>query len=149
MLQTNRGTRAIGQRCRKGTRYGYRSRGGIQTLLLSRRTSPNGGLIGGFSRFFPMMQAHYKGSSQAEIDLSIGEVQFMIDSTPAALPNIRAGRTRALATTGARRLSGLADVPTVIESGLPRYESVSWWGIIGPAGMKPDVVSRLNGEIAK
>jgi tripartite-type tricarboxylate transporter receptor subunit TctC len=91
----------------------------------------------------------YKGSSQAEIDLSIGEVQYMIDSTPAALPNIRAGRTRALATTGTRRFSGLPDVPTVMESGLPRYESVSWWGIIGPAGMTPDVVSRLNGEIAK
>jgi tripartite-type tricarboxylate transporter receptor subunit TctC len=89
----------------------------------------------------------YKGSGQAEIDLATGQVHYMIDSTPAALPNIKAGRTRALATTGAKRFSMLPDVPTVAESGVPEYESVSWWGIIGPAGMPPAVVTRLNTEI--
>jgi tripartite-type tricarboxylate transporter receptor subunit TctC len=91
----------------------------------------------------------YKGSSQAEIDLGMGQVHYMIDSTPAALPNIKSGRTRALATTGAKRFSALPDVPTVAESGLPQYESVSWWGIIGPAGMPQAIVDRLNTEIAK
>lgn len=91
----------------------------------------------------------YKGSSQAEIDLAIGEVHYMIDSTPAALPNIKAGRTRVLATTGNQRFSALPDVPTVAESGLPQYESVSWWGLIGPAGMPQAVVDRLNAEIGK
>jgi tripartite-type tricarboxylate transporter receptor subunit TctC len=91
----------------------------------------------------------YKGSSQAEIDLAIGEVHYMIDSTPAALPNIKAGRTRVLATTGTQRFSALPDVPTVAESGLPQYESVSWWGLIGPAGMPQAVVDRLNAEIGK
>ena len=89
----------------------------------------------------------YKGSSQAEIDLATGQVLYMIDSTPAALPNIKAGRTRALATTGAKRFSALPDVPTVAESGLPQYESVSWWGIMGPAGMPQALVERLNTEI--
>jgi tripartite-type tricarboxylate transporter receptor subunit TctC len=89
----------------------------------------------------------YKGSSQAEIDLATGQVQYMIDSTPAALPNIKAGRTRALATTGAKRFSALPDVPTVAESGLPEYESTSWWGILGPPGMQQVLVERLNFEI--
>ena len=89
----------------------------------------------------------YKGSGQAEIDLATGQVHYMIDSTPAALPNIKAGRTRALATTGTKRFSMLPDVPTVAESGLPQYESVSWWGILAPAGLPPALVERLNGEM--
>lgn len=73
----------------------------------------------------------------------------MIDSTPAALPNVKAGRTRALATTGTKRFSVLPDVPTVAESGLPGYESVSWWGILAPAHVPQGIVDRLNGEIAR
>jgi tripartite-type tricarboxylate transporter receptor subunit TctC len=71
----------------------------------------------------------------------------MVDSTPAAIANIKSGRTRALATTGAKRFSALPDVPTVKESGLPEFESVSWWGIMGPAGMPQPLVERLNTEI--
>jgi tripartite-type tricarboxylate transporter receptor subunit TctC len=89
----------------------------------------------------------YKGSGQAELDLATGQVQYMIDSTPAALPNIKAGRTRAIATTGAKRFSMLPDLPTVAESGLPQYESVSWWGILAPAGVPPALVERLNLEM--
>ena len=88
----------------------------------------------------------YKGSGQAEIDLGAGQVHYMIDSTPAALPNIKAGRTRALATTGSKRFSILPDVPTVAESGLPQYESISWWGIVVPAGTPQAIVERLNKE---
>src|SRR5690606_17411047 len=84
-----------------------------------------------------------------EIDLAAGQVHYMIDSTPAALPNIKAGRTRALATTGSKRFSILPDVPTVAESGLPQYESVSWWGIVVPAGTPQAIVERLNKEIAR
>jgi tripartite-type tricarboxylate transporter receptor subunit TctC len=91
----------------------------------------------------------YKGSGQAEIDLATGQVQFMIDSTPAALPNIKANRTRALATTGKQRFSMLPDVPTVAESGLSEYESVSWWGILAPAGTPQAIVERLNREIGR
>jgi tripartite-type tricarboxylate transporter receptor subunit TctC len=89
----------------------------------------------------------YKGSGQAEIDLAMGQVQYMIDSTPAALPNIKAGRTRALATTGKERFSLLVELPTVAESGLPGYESISWWGIVAPAAMPPPLTERLNREI--
>jgi len=91
----------------------------------------------------------YKGSGQAEIDLAMGQVQYMIDSIPAALPNIKAGRTRALATTGKERFALLPDLPTVAESGLPGYESISWWGIVGPGGLPQPVVERLNREITR
>jgi tripartite-type tricarboxylate transporter receptor subunit TctC len=91
----------------------------------------------------------YKGSGQAQIDLGTGQVQYMIDSTPAALPNVKAGRTRALATTGTKRFSMLPDVPTVAESGLPGYESVSWWGILAPAHVPQPIVDKLNSEIAR
>jgi len=86
----------------------------------------------------------YKGSGQAEIDLASGQVHYMIDSTPAALPNITSGRTRAIATTGSKRFSILPDVPTVAESGLPKYESVSWWGIVAPAGTPQPIVERIS-----
>jgi tripartite-type tricarboxylate transporter receptor subunit TctC len=91
----------------------------------------------------------YKGSGQAEIDLAMGQVQYMIDSTPAALPNIKAGRTRPLATTGKERFSLLPELPTIAESGLPGYESISWWGIVAPGGMPQALTERLNKEISR
>lgn len=89
----------------------------------------------------------YKGSGQAEIDVAGGHVQYMIDSLPAALPNIKSGRTRAVATTDKRRAPALPDVPTIDESGLPGYEITTWWGIAAPAGTPPATVSRLNRDI--
>jgi len=91
----------------------------------------------------------YKGSGQAQIDLAGGQVHYMVDSLPAGLPNARGGKTRPLATTGKKRFPSLPDVPTVMESGLPGYESISWWGIIGPANMPPAVTAKLQKEIAR
>jgi len=91
----------------------------------------------------------YKGSGQAEIDLAMGQVQYMVDSTPAALPNLKGGRTRGLATTGRERFPLLPELPTIAESGVPGYESISWWGIVGPAGMPQPLVDRLNREITR
>ena len=98
---------------------------------------------------FQALHVPYKGSGQAEIDLAMGQVQYMVDSTPAALPNIKAGRTRALATTGKERFSLLPELPTIAESGLPGYESISWWGIVGPAGVPAAIVERVNREITR
>ena len=90
----------------------------------------------------------YKGSSQAETDLISGRVPYMVDSIPSALPKVQAGQIRALATTGKRRFAALPNVPTVIESGLP-YESISWWGVIGPANIPPPIVDKLTTEITR
>ena len=91
----------------------------------------------------------YKGSGQAEIDLAGGQVHYMVDSLPAALPNVRSGKTRALATTGKRRFPELPQLPTVTESGLAGYESVSWWGIVAPAGLPAAITAKLQKEIAR
>jgi tripartite-type tricarboxylate transporter receptor subunit TctC len=91
----------------------------------------------------------YKGSGQAEIDLAGGHVQYMIDSLPAALPNVKSGRTRAIATTDRKRAPALPNVPTIAESGLPNYELVTWWGIVVPAGTPQAVISKLNKEIVE
>ena len=90
----------------------------------------------------------YKGSSQAQIDLVGGQVSYMVDSMPSALPKVQAGRIRALATTGKARFAALPSVPTVLESGLP-YESISWWGIVGPAGIPQTIVNKLLAEITR
>lgn len=90
----------------------------------------------------------YKGSGPAEIELVGGQIQYMIDSLPPALPHVKSGKTRALATTGSVRFSGLPEIPTVAESGLVGYESKQWWGILVPAGTPQSIVLKLHGAIA-
>ena len=90
----------------------------------------------------------YKGSSQAETDVISGRVSYMVDSIPSALPKVQAGQVRAIATTGKQRFPALPNVPTVLESGLP-YESVSWWGVIGPANLPQPIVDKLAAEITR
>jgi tripartite-type tricarboxylate transporter receptor subunit TctC len=90
----------------------------------------------------------YKGSSQAETDLISGRVSYMVDSIPSALPKVQAGQIRALATTGKRRFAALSNVPTVLEAGLP-YESISWWGVIGPANIPRAIVDKLMTAITR
>jgi tripartite-type tricarboxylate transporter receptor subunit TctC len=70
----------------------------------------------------------------------------MVDSLPSGLPNSKAGKTRALATTGAKRFPTLPEVPTAMESGLSGFESISWWGLMAPAGTPAQVISRINAE---
>jgi len=91
----------------------------------------------------------YKGSAPALTDLLGGQVQMMFDNIPSALPHIKAGKLRALATTGARRDPALPDLPTVAEAGVPGYEAGVWFGLAVPAGTPGDVVTRLNAEAVK
>lgn len=93
----------------------------------------------------------YRGSGPALTDLIGGQVQFMVDSVSAALSHIQAGRVRALAVTSSKRNASLPDVPTVAESGVPGlqdYEAVGWGGLIGPAGMPPDVLQKISRDFA-
>ncbi len=91
----------------------------------------------------------YKGSGPAVIDLLAGQVSMMFDNIPSALPHIKAGKLRALATTGAKRDPALPDLPTVAEAGVPGYESGVWFGLMVPAGTPKDIISRLNVEAVK
>jgi tripartite-type tricarboxylate transporter receptor subunit TctC len=88
----------------------------------------------------------YKSSAASVIDVVAGRVELQIGSTVPAIPHIRAGRLRALATTGAARLPALPDVPTVKELGFPGYEVALWMGLFVPAGTPMAVVERVNRE---
>jgi tripartite-type tricarboxylate transporter receptor subunit TctC len=89
----------------------------------------------------------YRGTAQSTVDLVAGRVDMQFGTIPPALANVRAGKLRALAVTGARRNAALAEVPTIAESGLPGYESTLWQAIVAPAATPAAIVARLNREI--
>ncbi|MCX7892444.1 MAG: tripartite tricarboxylate transporter substrate binding protein [Burkholderiales bacterium] len=91
----------------------------------------------------------YKGSAPAVADLLGGQVDIMFDNIPSSLPHIKAGKLKALATTGAKRSATLPDLPTVAEAGVPGYESGVWFGLAAPAGTPRDVIAKLNAETQK
>jgi len=96
-----------------------------------------------------MTHVPYKGSAPAIADLLGGQVQIMFDNLPSALPQIKAGKLKALAVTSAQRASALPDVPTIAEAGLPGFEATSWFGLLAPAGTPKEVIAKLNAEVAK
>ena len=71
----------------------------------------------------------------------------MAASAVAVLPHVRSGRLRALGVTTPKRISGLPDVPTVAEAGVPGYESVQWYGLLAPAGTPKEIIARLHKDI--
>jgi tripartite-type tricarboxylate transporter receptor subunit TctC len=89
----------------------------------------------------------YKGSGQALPDLMSGRVSMMFENMPGAVSHIKAGKVRALAVTGLKRSPAMPELPTVAESGVAGYESLSWSGIAVPAGTPRDLIERLNRDI--
>jgi len=96
-----------------------------------------------------ILHVPHKGSGEARNDVMGGHVQMMFDAVTAMKGNIDAGQVRALATTGEKRSAVLPDVPTVSEAGVPGYEATIWLGLMAPKGTPPEIVGRLNAEIAK
>jgi tripartite-type tricarboxylate transporter receptor subunit TctC len=96
-----------------------------------------------------MTHVPYKGSAPAVADLISGQVQLMFDNLPPSLPQIKAGKLRALAVTSTARAPALPEVPTMAEAGLPGFEASSWFGVLAPAGTPPAIIAKLNGEIGK
>jgi tripartite-type tricarboxylate transporter receptor subunit TctC len=94
-----------------------------------------------------MLHVPYKAAPAAVTDLIGGSVQLMIINSPVSGPQAQAGRVRALAITSSQRSETYPEIPTVAESGVPGYEVVAWGGIIGPAHMPKEIVTRLNTEI--
>ena len=91
----------------------------------------------------------YKGSGPAMQDLIGGQVGVSFAGVPNVLSHVRSGRRKALGVTTATRWSELPNVPTLAEAGVPGYEANLWLSISGPANMPPELVQRLNAEIAK
>jgi tripartite-type tricarboxylate transporter receptor subunit TctC len=90
----------------------------------------------------------YKGSAPGVIDLVSGQVHFMLNPMPEPMPFIKAGKLRALATSTAKRIAALPDLPPVAEA-VPGYETITWQGFLAPAGTPKDIIDRLHAEFVK
>ena len=96
-----------------------------------------------------MTHVPYRGNPQAVTDLLSGQLTLMITNMPSVVPFIQSGRLRALAVTTRERSSALPDVPTMQEAGVAGYESSAWFGLLGPAGVPREIVSKLNAEVVR
>lgn len=96
-----------------------------------------------------MVHVPYKGGLAAVADLFNGQIDMMFASTQTLLPQVKAGRARALGITSAARNAAAPDVPTIAESALPGFESSAWVALVAPAGVPRDIVTRLNAAIGK
>ena len=96
-----------------------------------------------------LVHVPYKGTAPAVGDLLAGQVQLLFDSLATALPNIRAGKLRALGVTSAARAQAAPDIPTIAESGVPGYEATGWFGIAVTGGTQESIVTRLNADLAR
>jgi len=94
-----------------------------------------------------MLHVPYRAATAALTELIGGGVQMMIINTPVSGPQAQAGRVRALGISSAQRSPTYPDIPTIAESGVSGFEVVAWGGIIGPANLPKDIVTRLNAEI--
>jgi tripartite-type tricarboxylate transporter receptor subunit TctC len=93
-----------------------------------------------------LLHVPYKGTGQAVTDLLAGQIDLLFAPAQSVMPHVKAGKLRALATTGAKRSETLAELPTVAESGLPGYEAVGWFGLLAPAATPKPVVDRLSAD---
>jgi tripartite-type tricarboxylate transporter receptor subunit TctC len=96
-----------------------------------------------------MVHVPYKGGAPAMIDLIAGQIQLIFSSPPTAVPQVKAGKIRALAVTTAKRSAILPELPTIAESGLPGFEADNWYGIVAAARTPRAIVGRLNAEFVR
>ncbi len=121
-------------------RYGSSGSGGSPHLAMELLKSLTG---------TDMLHVPYKGSGPVTIDLLSGQIHATSASASSQLPHIKSGKLRPLAVTSAKRSPQLPDVPTVIESGVPGYEVMIWFGMFVPADVPQRIVGRLNAELVK
>jgi tripartite-type tricarboxylate transporter receptor subunit TctC len=108
-----------------------------------------GELLKGMAKGANLVHVPYKGGGPAMQGFLGGQVDSFFATPISSVSQIRAGKAKAVATTGSKRAALMPDVPTVAESGYPGYEALNWYGFLGPAKMPKDLVERLNREIVK
>ena len=96
-----------------------------------------------------LVHVPYKGASPALTDLLAGQVQLMFSTMPPSLPQVKAGKLKAIAVTSAKRSVTTPELPTIAEAGLPGFEAITWYGMAAPAGTPPAIVKKLNAEVVK
>jgi tripartite-type tricarboxylate transporter receptor subunit TctC len=96
-----------------------------------------------------LIHVPYKGGGPANAALLSGETDFMFSNTASAIPHVKSGRLRAIASTGSQRSPIAPDVPTIAESGVPQFVVTGFYLLLAPAGIPRAIVTRLNAEVAK
>ena len=97
-----------------------------------------------------MTHIPYTGSGPALLGMVSGQVDVMFDNLPSSMAQIRAGKLKAFAVTSSQRSAAMPDLPTIEEAGqLKGYEASSWFGLLAPAGTPPEIVGRIQAEVAK
>ena len=96
-----------------------------------------------------MTHVPFKGSAPSVIALVGGQVDLSFSTVAVTLPQVRAGRIRALAVTSQQRTASVPQLPTMAEAGLPGFESQQWFALFGPAALSKDIITRLNAEVAR
>ena len=96
-----------------------------------------------------MVHIPYKGAAPAMVDVVAGQVTLYFTSPLSAGALVKQGRLRMVAQGGATRAPSLPDLPTIAESGYPGFDVTSWWGVLAPAGVPKDIITRLNLEVVK
>ncbi|QJR10751.1 hypothetical protein DSM104443_01820 [Usitatibacter rugosus] len=118
-------------------------------------SSGSGSIVHAASEYFnlkagtKMTHVPYKGSGPAMTDTIAGQTQVFFSSASTAMPQINAGKLRVLAVTTSKRIPALPNTPTVIEAGVPGYDVTLWHGLIGPKGMPPEIVNKINAAVVK
>lgn len=96
----------------------------------------------------PLLHVPYRGGGPALADVLAGQIDMVFATPLESTPHIKTGRLRALATTGVHRMKTMPDLPTVAEMGLPGYEVTQWYGVLAPLGTPPEIIAKLNKDIA-
>ena len=116
-------------------------------------TSGVGGLTHLATELFDLMagtkmtHVPYKGSGPALTDLLGGQIQVSFAAVPVTMPHVKTGRLRAVAITTARRVAAVPEIPTIAET-LPGYETILWYGVLGPKKLNKEVLARWSKEVA-
>jgi tripartite-type tricarboxylate transporter receptor subunit TctC len=130
--------------------YAKRQKGGL-TYASSGQGGPQHVAAELFASMAKVDMTHvpYKGEANAISDLLGNQVPVMFGNLPSMLPHIKSGKLRAIAVSSLQRSSAAPNIPTVAESGLPGFETLTWFGLFAPANMPQPVVDRLNAEVKK
>jgi tripartite-type tricarboxylate transporter receptor subunit TctC len=96
-----------------------------------------------------MVHIPYKGTAPAITDVLAGHVSLMFNSMPSVLQYVKSGRLKGIAVGSAKRSPAAPEIPTVAESGVPGFQYVTWYGLLGPAALPKDIVSKLNAETVR
>ena len=121
-------------------RYNYASTGnGTGTHLAFAEFNARAGL--------KMEHIPYKGGPEAIQSVIAGQTCCIFNQVQTVIPHWKAGKVRLLGVTTKKRVQAIAEVPTIAEAGLPGYESYTWFGLFGPRGLEPSIVSKVNGAV--